>query len=166
MTIQGGSPVHNGRVAVVVLALLLTGAVSACTKLVPAAVGDFGANKTVVVTLRDGETIRGHIRAGDPVTFTTFGRVYRARVEAMDDAGNIVLGGAYVQEEYEHFSLQRDRMEGARLRITDGTDRISIPAYKIVKVEEVTIDKMKSARASAFWSFTFFVVTTIMRARL
>ncbi len=157
---------HNWRAAVVVLALLLTGAVSGCTKLVPASVDDFGANKTVVVTLRDGETIRGHIRRGEAVTFTTFGRVYRARVEDMDNAGNIVLAGAYVQEEYERFSLQRDRMEGAQLRITDGTDRISIPAYKIVKVEEVTIDKMKSARASAFWSFTFFVVAKIMGARL
>ena len=100
------------------------------------------------------------------MTFTTFGRVYRAKVEDMENAGNIVLSGAYVQEEYERFSLQRERMEGAQLRITDGTDRISIPAYKIVKVEEVTIDKMKSARASAFWSFTFFVVAKIMGARL
>lgn len=157
---------HNWRVAVVVLALLLTGAVSGCTKLVPASVDDFGANKTVVVTLRDGETIKGRIRIGQAVTFTTFGRVYRAKVEDKDDAGNLVLSGAYVQEEYERFSLQRDRMEGAQLRITDGTDRISIPAYKIVKVEEITIDKMKSARASAFWSFTFFVVAKIMGARL
>ena len=157
---------HNWRAAVVVLALLLTGAVSGCTKLVPASVDDFGANKTVVVTLRDGETIKGHIRRGESVTFTTVGRVYRARVEDMDNAGNIVLAGAYVQEEYERFSLQRDRMEGAQLRITDGTDRISIPAYNIVKVEEVTIDKMKSARASGFWSFTFFVVAKIMGARL
>jgi small nuclear ribonucleoprotein (snRNP)-like protein len=166
MMIQGGSPVHNGRAAVVVLALLFTGAVSACTRLIPASVADFGADKTVVVTLRDGETIKGHIRKGDPVTFTTFGRVYRAKVEDMDDAGNIVLSGAYVQEEYEQYSLQRERMEGAQLHITDNTKRISIPAYKIVKVEEVTIDKMKSARASAFWSFTFFVVAKILGARL
>lgn len=157
---------HYWRAAVVVLALLLTGAVSGCTKLVPASVDDFSADKTVVVTLRDGETIKGHIRKGEQVVFTTFGRVYRAQVDDMDEAGNIVLAGAYVQEEYERFSVQRDRMEGAQLRITDATDRISIPAYKIVKVEEVTIDKMKSARASAFWGFTFFVVAKIMGARL
>jgi small nuclear ribonucleoprotein (snRNP)-like protein len=158
--------VHNGRRAAAALCFLFAAAVTGCTKLVPASVDDFGANKTVVVTLRDGETIKGHITKGEKVTFTTFGRVYRARVEDLDNAGNIVLGGVYLQEQFEQFALQRDRMEGSQLRVTDGTERISIPAYKIVKVEEVTTDRMKSARAAGFWGFTGFVVGKIMGARL
>jgi hypothetical protein len=126
---------------------------------------DFGAEKTVLVTLRDGETIKGHIDIGEQVTFTTFGRVYRAEVESIGDNGDIVLADAYLQEEYERYGLQRQRMEGSSLHIRDDTQRISIPAYKIVKVEEVSMDRMKSARAAGFWGFTLFVVARIMNTR-
>ncbi len=149
------------------LALLLAWAAIGCTKLVPGSVDDFrNAEKEVVVTYRDGETIKGHIAKGEPVTFTTFGRVYRAKVQDVDEAGNIVLNDAYVQEEYERYSLQRERMQGASLHIRDRNQTISVPAYKIVRVEEVRVDKMKSARAAGFWAFTFFVVSKILSARL
>ena len=156
---------HRWRMAVYLLAMTFVLAVGGCTKLNPASIDDFGAAKTVVVTLRDGETIKGRISVGEPVTFTTFGRVYRAEVEEIN-AGNITLTNAYVQEEYERYGIQRDRMQGGELHLRDGTERISIPAYKIVKVEEVGIDRMKSARAAGFWGFTFFVVAKIMSARL
>jgi small nuclear ribonucleoprotein (snRNP)-like protein len=146
---------------VLILALTAGG----CSKLAPATTADFGAEKAVLVTLRDGETIKGHIDVGENVTFTTFGRVYRAEVESVSDNGDIVLSNAYIQEEYERYWLQRQRMENATLRVQDETQRISIPAYKIVKVEEVSMDRMKSARAAGFWGFTMFVVARIMNAR-
>lgn len=146
-------------------ALILALAVGGCTKLAPASTSDFGAEKTVLVTLRDGETLKGHIDVGENVIFTTFGRVYRAEVESVSDNGDIVLANAYIQEEYEKYWLQRERMEDATLRVRDDTQRISIPAYKIVKVEEVSMDRMKSARAAGFWGFTVFVVARIMNTR-
>lgn len=152
-------------VSVLLAAALLLGATS-CSKLTPASVGDFGAEKTVLVTLRDGETIKGHIDIGELVTFTTFGRVYRAEVESIGDNGDIVLTNAYLQEEYEEYWLQRERMEGGTLHIRDNTERISIPAYKIVSVQEVSMDRMKSARAAGFWGFTIFVVSQILNTRL
>lgn len=151
------------------MALALAGslALGACTQLSPASVDDFGAEKKVVVTLRDGETLRGRIRPGESVKFTTFGRVYRAEVESVDDNGNIVLSGAYLQEQYEAYDIQRSRMEGSELRIQDdGSSRISIPAYKITKVEEISMDRAKSARAAVFWGFTVFVVSQVMSSRL
>ncbi len=156
---------HIRRTAIGILASMLVLAAAGCTKLVPASINDFGAEKTVVVTLRDGETIKGHLARGEHVTFTTFGRVYRATVEEADETG-IVLSKPYIQEEYERYRIQRERMEGAALHIRDETERITIPAYKIVKVDEVTIDKMKSARAGGFWGFTVFVLAKIMSARL
>ena len=146
-------------------ALILALAVGGCAKLTPASTADFGAEKTVLVTLRDGETLKGHIDVGRKVTFTTFGRVYRAEVESVSDNGDIVLVDPYIQEEYEKYQVQRERMEDATLRIRDETQRISIPAYKIVKVEEVSMDRMKSARAAGFWGFTVFVVARIMNTR-
>jgi hypothetical protein len=125
---------------------------------------DFGALKSLEVTLRDGETISGRIQEGENVTFTTFGRVYRATVEGVD-GGNIVLTDIYVQEEYERYRVQRERMESSMLRLRDGTERITIPAYKIVKVEEVSLDRTKSGLAAAFWLFTGFVAAEIMGAR-
>jgi|GEM_PF-1056665 len=144
------------------LALLAAG----CTKLVPASSTDFGAEKNILVTLRDGETVKGHIEAGSWVTYTSIGRVYRAQVDSVSLGGDIVLKRPYLQEEYGRYSLQRDRMSGSMLQIPSGVERIEINAYKIVKVEEVAFDRAKSARAAGFWGVTLYVAASILSARL
>jgi hypothetical protein len=156
----------SSRHAALVLAACTALAAVSCTQLTPASVADFGAEKNVLVTLRDGETIKGHIDEGEEVTFVTFGRVYRAKVESVGDDGGITLSRPYLQEEYDRFGIQRQRMEGSVLHIRDETERISIPAYKIVKVEEVSFDRMRSARAAGFWGFAAFVTARILGARL
>ncbi len=153
------------RKAVLGLAVVAALSMTGCTKLSPASTGDFGALKNLQVTLRDGETIRGRIQEGENVEFTTFGRVYRAHVESVDGNGNIVLIRPFIQEEYEKFEIQRSRMASAELRITDDTHKISIPAYKIVKVEEVSMDRTKSGLAAAFWLWTGLVIADIMGSR-
>ena len=153
----------NWRSAAIFAAMLIF---PACSQLTPAAISDFGAEKTLLVTLRDGETIKGHIDEGESVIFTTFGRVYRAELESLGDNGDIVLTNLYVQEEYEQFALQRQRMEESVLQIFDDTQSISIPAYRIVKVEEVSMDRGRSAWAAGFWGFTIFVTSMIMGTRL
>jgi len=140
--------------------------VSGCTTLKPAAVTDFGAEKTILVTLRDGETLKGHVDVGSWVTYTSIGRVYRAQVDSVSLGGDIVLKSPYLQEEYGHYSLQRERMGASLLEIPSGVERIEIPAYKIVKVEEVAFDRGKSARAAGFWGVTLFVAASILSARL
>jgi len=132
----------------------------------PASIADFGAEKTVVVTLRDGETIKGHLDVGEEVTVTSIGRVYRAEVESLSDNGDMVLKNPYLQEEYGGFSLQRERMKRSQLEISGGIERIEVSAYKIVKVEETSFDRMKSARAAGFWGFTIFVAASVLSARL
>lgn len=153
------------RKAVTWMAVVFLLPLAGCTKLSPSQVSDFGALKNLQVTLRDGETLRGKIQEGQDVNFTTFGRVYRARVETVDQAGNITLTHLYVQEEYEKYEVQRDRMTDSQLRITDDTQRVSIPAYKIVKVEEITMDRTQSALAAAFWLWTGVIIADIMGAR-
>jgi hypothetical protein len=148
--------------AFVCLVLLAAG----CTKLVPAAVTDFGAEKNILVTLRDGETVKGHIEAGSWVTYTSIGRVYRAQVDSVSLGGDIVLKRPYLQEEYGRYSLQHERMSESLLQIPSGLERIEIPAYKIVGVEEVAFDRARSARVTAFWGITLYVATSILGARL
>jgi small nuclear ribonucleoprotein (snRNP)-like protein len=152
------------RSAPVVLALasIATG----CTKTAPATISDFGADKTMVVRLRDGETLEGKINEGESVTFTTFGKVYRAKVETFDENGNITLFRPYVQEEYDDVSVQRERLRSSPLRVEDGTERITIPAYRIASVEEVGLDRMRTARAAGFWAFAVAVLAGVMSARL
>jgi len=154
------------RIAGLAAALATVFAVGGCSKLSPASIGDFGATKTVLVTLRDGETIKGHIDIGETVTFTTFGRVYRARIESIGDNGDIILTRPYLQEEYERYQLQRERMASSTLHVHDRTETIAIPAYKIVSVQEVSMDRMRSARAAGFWGFTLFVLSQILSTRL
>jgi small nuclear ribonucleoprotein (snRNP)-like protein len=152
------------RSAAVVLALAWPAL--GCTKTAPATVSDFGADKTMVVRLRDGETLTGKINEGESVTFTTFGKIYRAKVESFDESGNITLHRAYLQEEYEDVSVQRERMESGALRVSDGTERITIPSYRIASVEEVGMDRMRTARGAAFWAFTAAVLAGVLSARL
>jgi hypothetical protein len=137
-----------------------------CTKLVPAAVTDFGAEKNIKVTLRDGETVKGHIQAGSWVTYTSIGKVYRAQVDSVSLGGDIVLKRPYLQEEYGRYSLQHERMSQSLLEIPSGVERIEISAYKIVQVEEVAFDRARSARAAGFWGLTLFVAASILSARL
>ena len=148
--------------AFVCLVLLAAG----CTKLVPAASTDFGAEKNILVTLRDGETVKGHIEEGSWVTYTSIGRVYRAQVDSVSLGGDIVLKRPYLQEEYGRYSLQRERMGESLLQIPSGVDRIEIPSYKIVKVEEVAFDRARSARALGFWGVTLYVTASILGSRL
>lgn len=154
------------RTAGLAVALATMLAVGGCSKLSPASIADFGAAKNVLITLRDGETIKGHIDVGQTVTFTTFGRVYRARIESIGDNGDIVLSRPYVQEEYERYQIQRERMVNSTLHVRDQTKTIAIPAYKIVSVQEISMDRMKSARAAGFWGFTLFVLSRILSTRL
>ena len=154
------------RSAAYLAAVALVCSALGCSSLSPASVDDFGAEKTLLVTLRDGQTIKGHIDEGETVVFTTFGRVYRADIESLSDNGDIVLINLYVQEEYEKVAVQRERMESSVLRIEGDTETISIPAYQIVQVEEISMDKGRSAWAAGFWGFTVFVASMIMSTRL
>jgi hypothetical protein len=148
--------------ACLLVPLLLTG----CAKLLPASLNDLGsAEKVVVITFRDGETLRGRIIENQTVTFQTFGKIYRGEVEEVGDQ-QIVLKNAYVASEYDRFRVQRERMESGQLKITDEATRIVLPTYRIVKVERQTIDKPKTARYMGFWVFTGSVLAAILGERL
>jgi len=150
------------RAACILLPILLTG----CARLLPATLSDLGsAEKVVVITFRDGETLRGRIIENQTVVFQTFGKIYRGEVEEVGDQ-QIVLKNAYVASEYDRFRVQRERMEKGQLKITDESTRIVLPTYRIVKVERQTIDKPKTARYIGFWAFTTSVLAAILSDRL
>ena len=150
------------RAACLAIPLLMTG----CAKLLPASLSDLGsAEKIVVITFRDGETLRGRIIENQTVVFQTFGKIYRGEVEEVGDQ-QIVLKNAYVASEYDRYRVQRERMEEGKLRIVDESTRIVLPTYRIVKVERQTIDKPKTARYLGFWAFTTSVLAAILNDRL
>jgi hypothetical protein len=136
-----------------------------CTKLVTTTTDNFSAASKMKVTFRDGETLTGRFAEGEQVTFVTFGKVYRAVIEDIGPP-DIILTDAYVQEEYDAYAVQRERLEGSELHLRDGATRIRIPRYKIVSVEEITFDKWKTAKGTVFWGFTVLVLSTILNARL
>ncbi len=145
------------------LAMLLV--FSGCARLLPATMNDLGsADKVVLVTFRDGETLKGRILKDQSVTFQTFGKIYRGQVEAVGDQ-QIVLKNAYIATEYDKYRVQRERMEQGQLRITDESTRIVLPTYRIVKVERLTVDKPRTVRNMAFWTFTASVLAAILHDR-
>ena len=146
------------------LALLLV--LSGCARLLPATLDDLGsAEKVVLITFRDGETLKGRVVENQTVVFHTFGKIYRGQVEEVGDQ-QIVLKNAYVSSEYDRFKVQRERMEEGQLRITDQSTRIVLPTYRIVKVERISVDKPKTVRYMAFWTFTTSVLAAILNDRL
>jgi len=155
----------NGKRLAVLGTALVALVVSGCAKRIPSTTDEFSAAKTMVVTFRDGETLTGRFAEGEKVTYVTFGRVYRATIEEMGPP-DIILTDAYVQEEYDKYEVQRQRMETATFEVTDGNSRIVVPRYKIVDVEEVTFDKLKTARGTVFWGFTTLVLVGILKSRL
>ncbi|NNF08062.1 MAG: hypothetical protein HKN21_14965 [Candidatus Eisenbacteria bacterium] len=151
--------------ALVSIGVSLSMGLTGCAKLISSNEDDFSAAKKMVVTFRDGEQLKGRFAEGEDVTFVTFGRVYRATIEDMGPP-NIVLTNAYVQEEYDKFEMQRERMEDSVLKKRDETTQIVIPRYKIRSVEEVTFDQVKTAKLAVFWGFTTFILSSILGARL
>jgi hypothetical protein len=149
------------------LGLALCGLLTGCSQLSPATLQDLGsADKIVLITFRDGETLKGRIIEDQTVTFQTFGKIYRGEIERVSDA-EIVLKNAYISTEYDRYRVQRERMEKGTLRITDDqSERIVLPTYRIAKVERVSVDKAKTARYGIFWGFTASVLAAILTARL
>lgn len=146
------------------LALLVV--FSGCARLLPASMADLGsADKVVKITFRDGETLEGRVLENHAVVFRTFGKIYKGDVESIND-DEIVLKNAYVVSEYDQYRVQRERMEAGQLKITDQSSRIVLPTYRIVKVERQTIDRSKTARYMAFWTFTASVLAGILTDRL
>jgi hypothetical protein len=146
------------------LAMLLV--LSGCARLLPASLDDLNsAEKVVLVTFRDGETLKGRIVENQSVVFQTFGKIYRGDVERVSEQ-QIVLKNAYITTEYDKFRVQRERMEQGQLRITDESTRIVLPTYRIVKVERLTVDRPKTVRYMAFWTFTASVLASILHSRL
>jgi hypothetical protein len=146
------------------LALLFL--LAGCAKQLPATLDDLGsAEKVVLITFRDGETLKGRIVENQSVVFHTFGKIYRGEVEEVGDQ-QIVIKNAYVSSEYDKFRVQRERMEVGKLHITDQSTRIVLPTYRIVKVERLTVDKPKTARFMLFWAFSASVLAAILNERL
>lgn len=148
------------------LGLALLAGLTGCARLTPATMNDLGsADKVVLITFRDGETLKGRVIQNQTVTFQTFGKIYRGEVEKVDDQ-QIVLKNAYISTEYDRFRVQRERMESGQFKITDESTRIVLPTYRIAKVERVSINKAKTARYMMFWGFAGTVLAGILSARL
>ncbi len=146
------------------LALIL--ALTGCARLLPASMEDLGsADKVVKITFRDGETLEGRVVENQSVVFRTFGKIYKGDIESVGE-DEIVLKNAFVVSEYDKFRVQRERMEAGHLKITDQSSRIVLPTYRIVKVERQAIDRPKTVRYMAFWTFTASVLAGILSERL
>lgn len=149
------------------LGLALCGLLTGCTQLSPATLQDLGsADKEVLITFRDGETLKGRVIENQTVTFQTFGKIYQGEVDRVNDK-EIILRNAYISTEYDRYRVQRERMESGTLRITDEqSERIVLPVYRIAKMEQISVDRAKTARHGIFWAFTGTVLVAILSARL
>ena len=144
----------------IAVTLLLSG----CARHISSTTEEFSAAKKMVVTMRDGETLTGRFEIGEQVRYVTFGKVYRGTIE---DKGppNIILKDVYLEAIYDRQDVQRTRLEGSDLKVTDESDRLFIPRHKVLSVEEITMDRQKTTRGFFFWTFTSIILGSIISTR-
>lgn len=123
-----------------------------CAKRVPLEGGDFHAEQNVVLTMKDGREVRGHLEPGRRVSYAFEGAVYRARVVGVSK-DDIKLNDIVLIDRPDSYQTISDRISDARVRTQTPLDAVTLSRTDIGKVELVRLDAGKTLRRAAFWAY-------------
>jgi hypothetical protein len=143
-----------------VLVLLSQG----CTKNVPLEDGKFEAQQRVVLTLKDGRTITGHIGPGQHVEYRESNSIYRARVATVGNE-SIQLDDIILLDQTDSYALVSRRLADARTLVTAAMPPVTVSRADIAKVDEVRFDGGNSIRKSSFWVYGGALVVLLLGER-
>jgi hypothetical protein len=144
------------------LALVL--GVSGCVKNVPLQDGNFEAQQKVLLTFKDGRTLRGMIAPGEHVEYREGGAVYRAQVAAVAP-DSIQIENLVLQEREGSYDAVASRMADARVQITAPIQGKTLPRADVTKVELIQIDTVRTLRKAAFWTYGGAVLALLLGER-
>jgi hypothetical protein len=137
-------------IGVASLALVLSS--QGCTKNIPLPDGKFEAQQNVVLTLKDGRTIRGHIGPELRVEYRVKEATYRARVATVGNE-SIRLDGLILLDQGDSYSMVSQRLADARTQLTAPLPPVTFPRSDIERVDEVRFDSGRSIRKASFWIY-------------
>lgn len=142
------------------LVLLILGA-AGCSKRVPMADGQFEAQQNVVLTLKDGRTLRGKMDPGRTVVYDDGTAIYRAQVESVSEE-RIRLENLLLVEQKGSYQAVSHRMADARVSIGEPAEAVSLERSEVEQVEQIRFDTWRSVRQVAFWSYAGAMVALLL----
>ena len=125
--------------------LVLTGLILACplfqgcAKRFPPPGGKYDVTDTVVLTLKDGRTVQGHIDPGRRVEYRNGGSLYRADVISVSKEG-IKLDHLQLIDTDGSYELVSSRLSDARYAAGPPAPAVSVDSSEVQNVELVRTD--------------------------
>jgi hypothetical protein len=124
---------------------------TACSKRVPLESGAFEAQQKVILTMKDGRSLRGRIAPGQRVEYRDAGSIYRADVTAVT-ADSIRLGQVLLLDDGRYEALGR-RLADGQVVVAPPLPSLSISRGEVAKVELQMFDGSRTARSLGAWVY-------------
>lgn len=152
------------RLVLGVVVLLGAGWLGGCAKRIPLEGGAFEANQKVVLTMKDGRTLRGHIAPDERVEYRDQDKIYRGRViEVTDEI--IRVGDLVLVEGINSYDTTLRRMKDSRLRLAPAGEPITLSRDEVAKVEQVVLDTGRTLRKTVFWTYGGTLLVVLLGER-
>jgi hypothetical protein len=157
---------RRGSSALLGLGLLVISLIAAgCSALVPlGADNNFQAQQNVVLTLKDGRTVRGHIDPGRAVEYRSGKSTYRARVaNVTGDA--IELDEVTLIDQADSYHIWSERLADARVQAEPVLAPVTLSRTDVSKVELISFAPAKTLRETVFWGFSGMMFVLLLGQR-
>lgn len=135
---------------------------AACSKRVPLE-KPFEAQQQVILTMKDGRSLRGRIAPGQKVEYRQNGAVYRADVTAVT-ADSIRLGQMLLLDDGRYEALGR-RLADGQMVVAPPLPALSIPRDEVAKVELRVFDGSRTARSLGVWVYGSTILLMLLGER-
>jgi hypothetical protein len=140
------------RTCAVLGVMLLVFGLLGCAKRVPLEGGAFEAQQRVLVTLKDGRSLRGYIAPDQRVDYRDHGTLYRATVAEVS-ADDIRLEDLVQISSEGSFADVSARLADARTRLGAPLPPVTVSRSDIGTVELIRFDVYRALRNAAFWGY-------------
>jgi hypothetical protein len=138
--------------------------VAGCTTTAPVPQDQYSRQQRVVMTFKNGDSLRGRIDVGSEVQYASSASIYQAEVSAIDDE-KIVLGGTRLLTE-PGGAMERERMVSARVAVTDTLpQQVVLSKSDIQAIEEIRLDVSKTSLRVGFWGYAAVVLGLLLSER-
>ena len=135
---------------------------AACSKRVPLE-KPFEAQQKVILTMKDGRSLRGRIAPGQRVEYRQDGSVYRADVTAVT-ADSIRLGRVLLLDDGRYEALGR-RLADGQVVVAPPLPSLSISRGEIAKTELQMFDGSRTARSLGAWVYGSGILVMLLGER-
>ncbi len=135
---------------------------ASCSKRIPLD-KPFEAQQKVVLTLKDGRTLRGRIAPGQRIEYRHDGSVFRADVTAVTP-DSIRLGRVFLVDDGRYSALSH-RLADGQVEVADPIPMVTIARGEVAKTELQVFDGYRTARSLGAWVYGSTILMMLLGDR-